>query len=127
MAGRKLLLGGFVGMVAMAMGFVGIAQQSSDAAERKTNALVTKSYRTADLPIWTASGKGFDHSILIALIKANIGEDAWDDSHSIAPYPQHVSLVVSTTKENHDVIGRTLDQFRIDRFKRSPEFKRSTK
>ena len=127
MTGQRLLLGGIVSLVALVMGSIGIAEQSSDAAERQAETLVTRSYRTADLPIWTEGGKEFDHSILIALIKANIGEDAWDDSHSIAPYAQNVSLVVSTTMTNHDVIGKTLDQLRIDRFKRSPEFNRSAK
>ncbi|QDV87344.1 hypothetical protein TBK1r_63740 [Stieleria magnilauensis] len=127
MAGRRLLVVGVVGAVALVLGSVGIAEQSSDAADRQAETLVTRSYRTADLPIWMEGGKGYDHSILIALIKASIDEDAWDDSHTIAPYPQNVSLVVSTTSENHDVIAKTLDQLRLDRFKRSPEFKRSAR
>ncbi len=126
MEGQRSFVIAFACMVAMVLGSVGIADQSSDAAGRQGKTLVTRSYRTADLPIWTEGGKGFDHSILIALIRANIGDDAWDESHSIAPYPQSVSLVVSTTKENHDVIAKTLDQLRMDRFKRSPDFRRST-
>jgi len=127
MAGHKTLLIGTLCTVALICSSYGVLEQASDAAEPKTKGLVPMVYRTADLPIWNESGKGFDHAILIALLKARISTENWNDSHSITPYPQKVSLVVTTSKENHAVIAKSLDELRLERFTRTPEFRRSAK
>lgn len=104
-----------------------LPDQSTNAADISKETLLTRVYRTADLPIWNEKGSGFDHSILIALLKANIGEEDWNDDHSISPYPQNVSLVISTNTENHATIVKTLEGLRVGQSKRSPELKHSVK
>ncbi len=133
MVGHKSVMVGAVCLVALSWVSIGRHQGKSVAAESDTKALFSTTYRVLDLPIWTVksdqdrSVPHQDPSILIALLKAKIGDDYWDDSHSISHYDQNVSLVVSTTKENHAVIRKTLDDLRVERFKRSPEFQGSTR
>lgn len=127
MARHKFFVVGVVCLLALICGSIGMYEQSTTAAEPEAKTLVTISYQTADLPIWKEKGDGFDHSILIALLKANIGTEGWGGSHSIASYPESVSLIVSTTKDNHAVIAETLSHLRLESSKRTPDFKRSPK
>lgn len=78
----------------------------------KADALVKRTYRTADLPIWNNDGKSFNHAVLTALLKARVGEAAWGQESEVAPYMQSVSLVITTTEPNHDIIAKTLEELR---------------
>jgi len=76
-----------------------------------------RTYRLADLPVWSQDGKTFNATILMAYLKASVDPNAWGNASTMAPYtlttaPYTECLVISTNSANHDAIHDVIEQLR---------------
>lgn len=72
-----------------------------------------RTYALKGFPVWSADGKKFDASILIALIKSKVIPGQWDDDRNkILPYAERIALVISTTQAAHEAIADILEELR---------------
>ncbi|MEM6471342.1 MAG: hypothetical protein AAF802_17405 [Planctomycetota bacterium] len=73
----------------------------------------TTAYRVSDLPIWNQD-KTCDPTILMSLIESAVSPEAWEEKggSTVQFYPQDLSIIVSTTSENHKVIQNLLKSLR---------------
>lgn len=86
----------------------------SPTADASTAKIFTKSYRLADMPVWTEGGTTFNPAILVAYLKSSVKPSDWNADSRMAPYPKQKCLVVSTTAANHDSIAEVLESLRTD-------------
>ncbi|WP_404304951.1 hypothetical protein [Neorhodopirellula lusitana] len=95
------------------LGYRPSSAAASDAdATGEASKVHPRSYRLNDLPVWSADGKVFDPTILMAYIKATVDPNTWDSTSSMAPYVDSNSLVIATTPANHDSITTALESLR---------------
>ncbi|KAA5545389.1 hypothetical protein FYK55_06985 [Roseiconus nitratireducens] len=76
--------------------------------------IVTIVYKVSDLPVFTGS-KQYSPKMLMSLIQLSVSPRDWEREGGrsmMAPYPQNVSLIISTTQENHRKIAALLESFR---------------
>ena len=97
------VVGGYVFSTAIADGPTAVAS---------TSKVFTKTYRLADMPVWTEGGTSFNPAILVAYLKSSVKPNDWNAGSRMAPYPTQKSLVVSTTAANHDAITELLESLR---------------
>ncbi|MCO8124870.1 hypothetical protein NHH03_24245 [Stieleria sp. TO1_6] len=77
--------------------------------------IATKVYKVADLPIYRPT-KGVSFDLLMTFIQQTISPSDWEakgGSSTMAPYPQNLSLIISTTQKNHDKIVDLVERFRV--------------
>ncbi|MCO8124876.1 hypothetical protein NHH03_24275 [Stieleria sp. TO1_6] len=89
-----------------------LKQERAKAKQTKANskhAIVTRVYKVGDMAAFTQDKSLWDPSILLELLRTKIGED---ESTSFAPYPQNLSLIISTTSEKHDIVVDTIEKLR---------------
>ena len=72
----------------------------------------TKTYRLADMPVWSSDGRVFNPIILMAHLKATVDSGAWGSTSQMRPYGGEDCLVISTSAENHDSIATALESLR---------------
>ncbi|MCA9140236.1 MAG: hypothetical protein KDB00_25875 [Planctomycetales bacterium] len=95
-------------------GFLVAGVQAEDKGEAKQPIVTTRVYKVGDLPVFTQT-KDYAPEMLMALIQKTVSPKDWETkggTSTIAPYPQNVSLIISTTPKNHDKIVKLLERFR---------------
>ncbi|WP_372721647.1 hypothetical protein [Novipirellula sp.] len=100
-------------MIVFACAFVAIqGLPNSVAADTISDAekVHPRTYRLADLPVWSQDGKTFNATILMAYLKASVDPNAWGKASTMAPYTE--CLVISTNSANHDAIHDVIEQLR---------------
>ena len=90
------------------------ASAADSDAITKTSKVYLMNYRLEGLPVWSKDGS-CNPKLLMMVIESSISPESWTSlggPSTMAPYPKTASLVVSTTRENHDAIGKLLEQLR---------------
>ncbi|MCD0462423.1 hypothetical protein [Roseiconus lacunae] len=75
--------------------------------------IITRVYKVGALPIYRPK-KGVSFDMLMAFIQSSVSPNDWEakGGHStMAPYPQNLCLIVSTTGKNHDKIVDLVERF----------------
>ncbi|QDV42517.1 hypothetical protein Enr13x_23650 [Stieleria neptunia] len=114
---RKVYVAACILTLALGCFFVA-GVQAADKSEVKQpvkqDVLVTTVYKVYDLPVYTRT-KGFSFDLLMTLIQKSVSPKDWEakgGKSTMAPYPQNLSLIISTTSNNHKKIAKLLERFR---------------
>ena len=86
-----------------------IKQDQAKSKGQKKVTVLTRVYKVGDLASFTQGKNDWDPVILLELLKTKIGDD---DTTSFAPYPQNLSIIISATQENHDIVVETIEGLR---------------
>ncbi|MEM1070909.1 MAG: hypothetical protein AAGI63_18530 [Planctomycetota bacterium] len=103
-------------LILLTASWVATDQQSINAAETDSDRVYPTVYRVSDLPTWTGDRK-FDVSILMRLVRLTTKASDWESnggSSSYTCYPENLSLVVSTHRQNHQKIKELMKAIRKD-------------
>lgn len=87
-----------------------LSEQKDDSARQPVLVI----YPVADLPVWRLDSEGesrFDATLLIALLKAHVPEEAWNESSTIVPLVDKSAILINQTREVHEEIRRALERF----------------
>ena len=103
----------FCSLVAFQASFETTSAADNDAPKKGDQVLVV-CYKTTGLPVYREDGT-HDLDMLMTLIQTNVSPKTWEargGDSTMAPYAQNLSIVVSTTRKNHDKIASLLKRFR---------------
>lgn len=78
------------------------------------DSLIARSYRVADLPIYTRDGKA-DFSLVMSHLTHSVTPKVWESrggAATISPYVQNLSLIISAPEKTHKRIVKLLEQLR---------------